>query len=80
MNAVTIASLPGSLAPNPNIEIMQAWRAWYFLSREKCKGREGVERLRAWAYLKTQNREKSEGSWQLIHVSCYRGTCEYIKR
>ena len=32
-----IASFPGSHAREREIEIVQAWRAWYFLSREKRK-------------------------------------------
>ena len=30
-----LASFPGSHAPEREIEVVQAWRAWYFLSREK---------------------------------------------
>ena len=32
-----IASFPGSHAPECEIEVVHAWRAWYFLSREKRK-------------------------------------------
>ena len=33
--AASLASFPGSHAPEREIEVVQAWRAWYFLSREK---------------------------------------------
>ena len=32
-----LASFPGSHAREREIEVVQAWRAWYFLSREKRK-------------------------------------------
>jgi len=32
-----LVSFPGSHAPEREIEVVQAWRAWYFLSREKCQ-------------------------------------------
>ena len=50
-----------------------------FCEAKKCKGREWVERLCAWVYVKTQNRKKSKDSCQLKHVSCHRGTCEHTK-
>ena len=33
----SVASFPGSHAPEREIEVVHAWRAWYFLSREKCQ-------------------------------------------
>ena len=32
---IKVASFPGSHARECEIEVVQAWRAWYFLSREK---------------------------------------------
>ena len=32
---IYLASFPDSHTPEREIEIVQAWRAWYFLSREK---------------------------------------------
>ena len=34
-SGTNIASFPGSHAPEREIEVVHAWRAWYFLSREK---------------------------------------------
>ena len=34
-SSLFLASFPGSHAPEREIEVVQAWRAWYFLSREK---------------------------------------------
>ena len=61
-----LASFPGSHAPEREIEVVQAWRAWYFLSREKRqRWTPGRRHLNcAWAYV-TQNRKRNEGSGQL---------------
>ena len=61
-----IASFPGFSAPERDIEVVHAERAWYFFHMRTLKGREGIER----PYLsvgvpETQNREKTEGSGQL---------------
>ena len=36
-SGIALASFPGSHAPEREIEVVHAWRAWYFLSREKCQ-------------------------------------------
>ena len=35
-----VASFPGPRLWNVDIEVVQVWRAWYFLSGESAKGRE----------------------------------------
>jgi len=49
---------------NANNTIVQAWRAWYFMSCEKRPG--GYRDLNCtWTYPKTQNRKMSMGCEQL---------------
>ena len=48
-----VASFPGPRFWNVDIEVVQVWRAWYFLSRESAKGREGGHRHRGGGVHKT---------------------------
>ena len=38
-----VASFPGSHAPEREIEVVQAWRAWYFCHVKNAKDRRQVD-------------------------------------
>ena len=55
---------------NMSIKVVQIRRTWYFFSHEERQGQKGgiqKDLNCVWAYPKTQNSRKSEGSW----VTCF---------
>ena len=60
------------LLRNVNIEVVQAWRGWYFLHMNSVKSREGVERPHLYVgipVLRTGKRTKVVGN--LLHLPSY---------
>ena len=69
----TLPHSQASLLRNTNIEVVQAWRGWYFfLHMNSVKSREGVERSHLYVgipVLRTGKRTKIAGN--LLHLPSY---------